>query len=81
MKKPPITLDTLAVRIDDLAVMTGRGFKGMNERIDGLEGHIDVLEQKINTVNSNVLALQYDYKKVVSRIENLELRTFGSLQE
>ena len=67
--------------LDSLALMVGKGFKEVDERFNGVDARIDHLEKKIDGVNMNVLSLQYDYKKVIARIENLELKTFGSLQE
>lgn len=71
--------------MDELAGMVASGFSEMGERIEELDerfsGQMKILDQKITTVNTNVLSLQYDYKKIVSRLENLELNAFGSVQE
>lgn len=84
------------VTIDELARMMAGGFTEMGQRFDELDerlsgqiedlderlsGQIKILDQKIGVVNTNVLSLQYDYRKVVTRLENLELRAFGSIQE
>ena len=80
------------VTLDELARMMAGGFTDMgsrfgevHDRIDELDerlsGQMNMLDQKITMVNANVLSLQYDYKKIVSRLENLELRAFGSIQE
>lgn len=71
--------------MDELAGMVASGFSEMGERIEELDerfsGQMKILDQKITAVNTNVLSLQYDYKKIVSRLENLELNAFGSVQE
>lgn len=89
VKVKNVTMDELArMMADEFSGVHGEmktGFKEVHERIDELDerlsGQIRVLDQKITIVNTNVLALQFDYRKVVNRIENLELKTFGSIQE
>jgi len=87
-----VTLDELARMMADGFTEVGQSFSGVYDRIDELDlrienldehlsGQIKILDQKITMVNANVLSLQYDYKKIVSRLENLELRAFGSIQE
>lgn len=80
-----VTLDDLARMMADGFTEVGQSFRGVHDRIDELDerlsGKISVLDQKITAVNANVLSLSYDYKKIVSRLENLELRAFGSVQE
>lgn len=65
-------------RIDELDERLSGQLTGIDER---LSGQMRMLDQKVGIVNTNVLSMQYDYKKVILRIENLELKTFGSLQE
>ncbi len=87
-----VTLDDLARMMADGFTEVGQSFSGVHDRIDELDlrienlderlsGQINILDQKITAVNANVLSLSYDYKKIVSRLENLELRAFGSIQE
>lgn len=91
-----VTLDELAGMMANGFNEIGQSFSGVHDRIDELDerlsgqisglderlsGQINILDQKITAVNANVLSLNYDYKKIVSRLENLELRAFGSIQE
>ncbi len=91
-----VTLDDLARMMAEGFTEVGQSFNGVHDRIDELDerlsgqienlderlsGQIKILDQKITAVNANVLSLHYDYKKIVSRLENLELRAFGSIQE
>jgi hypothetical protein len=80
------------ITLDDLALMVGKGFKELagdmddgfkkvNERLDKVEGRLTVVEDQLTRVRSDIAELRYDYKKVVLRIENLEIKTFGSVQE
>lgn len=73
------------VTLDDLARMMAEGFTEVGQQFDELDerlsGKINTLDHKITAVNANVLSLHYDYKKIVSRLGNLELRAFGSIQE
>jgi len=86
-KKAPknVTLDELAGMMANGFTEVGGEFRKVYDRIDDLDerlsGQIKILDQKISTVNTNVLGLQYDYRKVVARIENLELNAFGSVQQ
>jgi tetrahydromethanopterin S-methyltransferase subunit G len=78
-------VDGLATTINDLAAMTARGFSEVHTRIDGIETslstRIDGLDQKIGSVHHAVLMLSFDYNKIKARLENLELKAFGSIQE
>lgn len=72
---------TSDAKIDALANAVGQGFKEVHERFDRLEGRVSVVEQKVDLVRSDIQELRYDYKKMLTRIEKLELQTFGSVQE
>ncbi|MDO8576307.1 MAG: hypothetical protein Q7R90_03260 [bacterium] len=91
-----VTLDDLARMMADGFTEVGHGFSGVHDRVDELDerlsgqienldehlsGQLGVLDQKITAVNANVLSLSYDNKKIVNRLENVELRAFGSIQE
>ena len=77
MEKEPKDINT----IPELAAMVARGFGEVHERIDGLDTRITELDQKIGSVHHAVLMLSFDYNKIKARLENLELKTFGSIQE
>ena len=84
----PMPKDTLDDKIDNLAVAVGKGFKEVGERFDrlegrmgGIEGRMGVLEQKIDLLRTDVAEIRFDHQKVLARVQNLELKTFGSLQE
>ncbi len=88
MEKEPQDINT----IPELAAMVARGFgeaherideldTRLNARIDGLDARMDGLDQKIGSVHHAVLMLSFDYNKIKSRLENLELKAFGSIQE
>jgi len=88
-KKKEASIDELARMMaggfSDMGSRMKEGFNQVHDRIDELDerlsGQIRVVDEKIGIVNTNVLALQYDYRKIVARIENLELKTFGSVRE
>lgn len=80
--------DVVEKKIDALANAVAQGFKevgGRLERVEGrldrVEGRLSIVEQKIDLLRADVGELRFDYKKVVTRIENLELKAFGSVQE
>jgi cupin superfamily acireductone dioxygenase involved in methionine salvage len=77
-KESPITLD-------ELAGMVAAGFKEQREELQQLDGRlntrIDGLETKLGALHSDVLSMSYDHKKMKARIENIELRVFGAVQE
>ena len=73
---------------DDLAGMVARGFTdvhdqihGLEDRFDGLEGRFNVLEHKVDRIQDSVNELSYESRKTRTRLENLELKVFGSIQE
>jgi septation ring formation regulator EzrA len=81
-----------SISVDDLAIMVGKGFKELSNDIDGrfkrvderfdhVEARLVTVEEKVNLVRADIAELRYDYKKVITRIENLELKAFGSVQE
>lgn len=81
--------------LDDLANMVGRGFQRVDEqfkRVDEQFKRVDEqfaelriaiteVDHKVDLVRTDVAELRFDYKKMLSRIENLELKTFGSVRE
>ena len=87
--------DRVEEKIDKLANALGEGFKEVNNRLDRVEGRLEnvegrlenvegrltIVEQKIDLLRTDVQELHYDYKKMLTRIEKLELQTFGSVQE
>lgn len=85
-----------SITLDELGAMIAVGFKEQNEtihtridalesrldaRIDGIDARMGGIEQKLGTLHSDVLSMNYDHKKLKARIENVELRVFGSIQE
>ena len=80
--------DTLEVKIDNLANAVGQGFKEVHERLDRVdnrhehvEGRLGAVEEQVKLLRADVQEIRYDHKKMLTRIENLELKAFGSLQE
>lgn len=77
-----------SVTTDQLALMVGKGFKEMDERFDQVDAHfgrvenrLSAVEQKIDLLRADIQELRFDHKKMLTRIENLELKAFGSVQE
>jgi len=68
-------------KIDSLANAVAQGFKDVDGRFDRLESSVSVVEQKIDLVRADIQAMHFDHKKMLTRIEKLELQTFGSVQE
>jgi tetrahydromethanopterin S-methyltransferase subunit G len=48
---------------------------------DELNSRIDSVEQKLNTMHTEILSMHFDYKKLKARLESVEIRVFGSIQE
>ena len=75
--------------VSELAGMVARGFTDLeerlegrlDERIDGIEGHLAILDQKVDRLQDSVNEFSYDSRKTRTRIENLEFKVFGSIQE
>ena len=73
--------DTVETKIDNLANAVGQGFKDVAVRLDNLEGRVNVIDQKIDALRTEMVAMHFDYRKILYRIEKLEARTFGAIQE
>ena len=54
---------------------------GIDGRIDGVDGRLTILDHKVDRIQDSVNELSYDSRKVRTRIENIELKIFGSIQE
>ena len=75
--------------VSELARMVARGFtdveKRLGDKIDLVEerltGRINILDQKVDAVRDSVNELSYESKKTRTRVENLELKVFGAIQE
>lgn len=85
IKKTAIKKD---MSVSELAGMVARGFTevqenihGLEERFDGLEGKFTILDHKVDRIQDSVNELSYDSRKTRTRIENLEFKVFGSIQE
>lgn len=63
-------------------------FDGLEGRVDGVEGRLEsvegrlnILDHKVDRVQDSVNEISYGSRKKTTRIENLELKVFGSIQE
>jgi molybdopterin synthase catalytic subunit len=83
--KGSVTLDSLAGMVasgfTELRGEMNERFGEVNARFEHIDGRIEVMDQKLSLLRSEVMSMHYDYKKMVARTENLELRVFGSVQE
>jgi len=70
---------------EDLAGMVARGFNEVHVDMRSMEEHlggrIDTLEHKVDRVQDSVNELSYESRKMKTRVDNLELKVFGSIQE
>lgn len=80
------------MKVFELAGMVARGFTEVHDEIKGVRGEIhDVeerltaqinnVEHKVDLVRDSVNELSYESRKMRTRVENLELKVFGSAQE
>lgn len=53
---------TKKITLEDLAIMTKRGFDGMGERFDRLEGRMDKLEGRMDNLENRVGSLEATLK-------------------
>ena len=81
--------------VSELAGMVARGFTEVHERfktvsagldrvderLDAVETKLIIMEEKIDRVHGSVHELSYDYRKMKTRVEHIELKVFGSIQE
>ena len=68
-------------KIDKLAIAVGKGFQEVHEHMDRFEGRMDTLEEKVNIIRQENAEARYDHQKLKGRVENLEIKNFGSVQE
>ena len=73
------------IKHDELAGMVARGFTevhtDMHDMEERLGGRINTLEHKVDRIQDSVNELSYDKRKMKTRVDNLELKVFGSIQE
>ncbi len=92
-KKPAnIAKKKADMSVSELAGMVARGFTEIHDEIgsardemhdmeERLTAKIGNVEQKVDIVRDSVNELSYETRKTRSRIENLELKVFGTIQE
>jgi len=86
VKKSPSKKD---MSVSELASMVARGFLETQTTLRGeiqdaeerLGGRINMLDHKVDRIQDSVNELSYDSRKVRTRVENLEFKVFGSIQE
>ena len=75
--------------VSELASMVAHGFLETQTTLRGeiqdaeerLGGRINMLDHKVDRIQDSVNELSYDSRKVRTRVENLEFKVFGSIQE
>lgn len=71
--------------LDTLGSMVAEGFVSVDKRIDGLEETMDArfteVNAKLGALHNEVLSMDFNYRKVRTRLENVELKVFGAIQE
>lgn len=75
--------------VSELAGMVAQGFletqTTLRDEIQDVEerlgGKIDILEHKVDRIQDSVNELSYESRKMRTRVDNLELKVFGSLQD
>lgn len=81
-KKTPSKKD---MSVSELAGMVARGFSEVHVDMHSMEerlgGRIDTLEHKVDRIQDSVNELSYESRKMKTRVDNLELKVFGSIQE
>ncbi|MBI2409946.1 hypothetical protein HYV30_02785 [Candidatus Kaiserbacteria bacterium] len=92
-KKPsPKNAPSKDMSVSELAGMVARGFaevsqdfkdvrREMDEGFARVDGRVNILEHKVDRIQDSVNELTYDSRKTRTRLENLELKVFGSIQE
>ena len=57
-EKKEATLETLAESIDNLAIMTAKGFESVDKRFDKVEGRMDKLETEMQGIKTEMQGLR-----------------------
>lgn len=77
------------MRHDELAGMIARGFTETQTTLrneiqdveERLGARIGTVEHKVDRIQDSVNELSYESRKMKTRVDNLELKVFGSIQE
>ena len=79
------TIKQKNMNVSELAGMVARGFTEVHADMQSIEEHlggkIDMLEHKVDRIQDSVNELSYESRKMRTRVDNLELKVFGSIQE
>ena len=71
----------LKTKIDNLANAMAAGFNELRQDINEVNQKMNEVDQKVDALRTEVIAIRFDDRRTVSRLERLELKTFGSIQE
>ena len=56
-------------------------FDQVDKRFEQVDARFTVLEHKVDRIQDSVNELNFESRKVRTRLENLEFKVFGSIQE
>ncbi len=63
------------VTINDLAVMVGKGFDGVDKRFDGVDKRFDAIDFRLDKIEKLILA---DHKRRIEKLEE-EIKEINGL--
>lgn len=74
-----ITLEILAETIDKLAISTGKSFKYMEERFDGIDQRFDWMDKRLDRMDRRFdgldATMEHGFAELGSRLTSVERRT------
>ncbi len=77
--------ETMDKKFENLVMMTQRGFTDLEDRLDKRFGNVDhelkSINHKADVLRAEMLSFHFDFKKLITRVEELEMKTFGSVQD
>lgn len=65
----------------EMHVEIGERFESVDRRFESIEGRLTMLDHKVDRIQDSVNELSYESRKMRTRVDNLELKVFGSIKE
>ena len=72
--KNKVTKKKKEVTIDDLAIMIGKGFKGVDHRFDKVENRLDKVENRMEKMEGRMFSLENGQEEIKLRLDNVAYR-------
>ena len=76
-KKMPFKAMVRKVTIDELALMIGKGFRGVDERFDKMDERIDGMDERFDRMDKRFDKMDERFDRMELKLDSLERRIFA----